>query len=163
VIFVTVGAQMPFDRLVRAVDQWAGERGRPSVVAQIGQTDWRPRHIRAVPFMEPETYVEHCERADQIVAHAGTGSILTALQLGKPIVIMPRRAHLLETRNDHQVATVERFRTMRGVFIAADEDELPNRLDEVTVEGHEPQIGRYAQPQLIEALREFIHGCRLPH
>ena len=41
-IFVTVGAQMPFDRMCKAVDAWAAKRGRSDVFAQIGETEWRP-------------------------------------------------------------------------------------------------------------------------
>lgn len=35
-IFVTVGTQMPFDRLVEAVDQWASTRDRVNVFARSG-------------------------------------------------------------------------------------------------------------------------------
>ena len=108
-IFVTVGAQMPFDRLVKAVDQWAASQGRGDV-AQIGSTDYRPSAIQWTRFLDPEKFKHRFETAKVVVAHAGTGSIITALQLGKPILVMPRRANLRETRNDHQVATADRFR-----------------------------------------------------
>ena len=35
-IFVTVGAQMPFDRLTSSVDRWAASHPTSDVVAQIG-------------------------------------------------------------------------------------------------------------------------------
>jgi UDP-N-acetylglucosamine transferase subunit ALG13 len=54
VIFVTVGAQMPFDRLVKAVDQWAGENGREDIYAQIGQSDYRPSNIQWTKFLKPD-------------------------------------------------------------------------------------------------------------
>ncbi len=37
-IFVTVGEQLPFDRLVRAVDEWAAASGK-EVFAQIGNSE----------------------------------------------------------------------------------------------------------------------------
>src|SRR5262245_2413506 len=110
VIFVTVGAQMPFDRLVRSVDRWAGGRRRTDVVAQIGATDYHPSHMRWQPFLDSEAFGRRYREAQAIVAHAGTGSLITALQIGKPILVMPRRAGLRETRTDHQVATAEQFR-----------------------------------------------------
>jgi len=149
---------MPFDRLVRAVDDWARQTRRDDVLAQIGPTDWTPSHIRWERFVDPHRFLDHCRSADAIVAHAGTGSILTAMQIGKPILVMPRRAALRETRNDHQVATIERFRTMPGVEVAADERELPEKLEKMTRAGYEPLIGRYASGQLIEAIERFIHG-----
>lgn len=35
-IFVTVGTQVQFDRLIRTVDEWAGARARSDIFAQIG-------------------------------------------------------------------------------------------------------------------------------
>src|SRR5579859_3180811 len=108
-IFVTVGAQMPFDRLVRTVDLWAGRKGRRDVFAQVGPTALSPSNIAYEKFLDPASFRAKVEEASVIIAHAGMGSILTALEAGKPILILPRRGDLKETRNDHQVATAQRF------------------------------------------------------
>ena len=133
-IFVTVGGQLPFDRLVRAVDEWAKECGRDDVFAQIGASDSPPHHIRWERFLSPPDFKAKAREAEVIVAHAGMGSILTAIQLGKPIVIMPRRAHLGEHRNDHQLATVSHLSGDVDIAAAANERELVellHRLDEL--------------------------------
>ena len=52
-IFVTVGHQMPFDRLIAAVDAWAGARGRSDVFAQIGTTSLRPASFNAATTFDP--------------------------------------------------------------------------------------------------------------
>lgn len=155
-IFVTVGTQLPFDRLVRVVDAWAGETGRDDVFAQIGPSRFRPEHIRFQPFVEPDEFARRASEATAIIAHAGMGSILTALQHGKPIVIMPRRADLGEQRNDHQLATAARFEGRAGVSVARDERELPEilaRLDQLRASDPIPP---FASPGLIAAIREFI-------
>ena len=156
-IFVTVGTQLPFDRMIRAVDQWAGVRfPRPSVMAQIGPTDFIPQHLTARPFVGVKEFAELARDACVIVSHAGIGSILTAQSFGKPIVIMPRQAMLGEHRNDHQLATAARFRNRPGVFVANDEFELPNILDGFTdLRGSVP-IESLASPSLINAVRQFI-------
>ena len=156
VIFVTVGAQMPFDRLVKTVDQWARERGRDDVIAQIGLTDFRPTHIQWTPFLSTEEFKNRYESANVIVAHAGTGSIITALQLGKPILIMPRRASLRETRNDHQIATSEQFRRFDSVTVAVDEKELISQLDGIVNLHGRQTIEPYASRELVSAIRCFI-------
>ena len=46
-IFVTVGTDGPFDRLISTVDQWAGENGRSDVVAQVGRSTLEPRFVQA--------------------------------------------------------------------------------------------------------------------
>jgi UDP-N-acetylglucosamine transferase subunit ALG13 len=158
-IFVTVGAQMPFDRLVKAVDQWVCERGRDDVFAQIGITEYRPENIQWTPLLSTEEFTLRCETAKVIVAHAGTGSIITALQLGKPILIMPRRASLRETRNDHQVATSEQFRRFDSVVVALDEKELIIQLDRMDNLRGRLAIAPHASRELVGAIRDFIDGA----
>ena len=157
-IFVTVGGQMPFDRMVKTVDKWAMDRSRGDVFAQIGSTDYRPSCIQWTRFLDPAEFKHRFKEARVIVAHAGTGSIITALQLGKPIVVMPRRASLGETRNDHQVATAEQFRRFESVVVARDEEELPARLDTIDQHIGRLAVGPYASSELLGALREFIDG-----
>ena len=162
VIFVTVGAQMPFDRLVKTVDHWARANGRDDVFAQIGQSEYRPSNMQWARFLSPDEFKQKYETAKVIVAHAGTGSLITALQLGKPILIMPRRASLRETRNDHQVATSEQFRRFGSVTVAWDENELIEKLESVDdLRGESRGIEPHASKELIKAMREFIDGDRI--
>jgi UDP-N-acetylglucosamine transferase subunit ALG13 len=128
VIFVTVGGQLPFDRLVHAVDQWASEQQRTDVFAQIGESTSPPKRIQWQRLLSPPDFQAKAREAQVIIAHAGIGSILTALEFGKPMVIMPRRAHLGEHRNDHQWATVKHLSKDIGVAVAADESELIEQL-----------------------------------
>jgi UDP-N-acetylglucosamine transferase subunit ALG13 len=157
-IFVTVGAQMPFDRLVRAVDEWAARRGRDDVFAQIGTTGYRPTRLRWVPFLDPAEFRRRYEAAKVIVAHAGTGTLITALHLGKPILVMPRRASLRETRSDHQVATAQQFRRFPSVAMAGDESELARELDGMDRLAGLRAVGSHASHELVRAIRRFIDG-----
>lgn len=155
-IFVTVGGQTPFDRLIGAVDDWAGARGRDDVFAQIGRTELRPRHVRFAHFLAPNEFRSKVLEARVVVAHAGMGTILTALEVGRPLLVLPRRAALRETRNDHQLATARRFGE-RGVLVAvADERELALRLDGIDALAAATRISNTAPPPLVEALRSFI-------
>jgi UDP-N-acetylglucosamine transferase subunit ALG13 len=157
-IFVTVGSQMPFDRLIRAVDEWAAARGRSDVFAQIGSTDFLPKSISARAFMDPTEFRKCFETADFIVAHAGMGSIITALECGKPIIIMPRRGHLNETRNDHQVAMVRHLSKHGRVIGAMNEEELVNKLDNLGNPKEMDRISPHASAVLISTIRNFVDG-----
>ena len=155
-IFVTVGTQLPFDRLIAAVDAWAGETGVGDVFAQIGPTAYVPRHIEFAQFIPPAECAQRMREADAIVAHAGMGTILNALQLGKPLLVMPRRASLGEHRNEHQSATARRFEDLGSVAVAADADALARKLDTLHALGAAKPISPYASPRLINALSSFI-------
>lgn len=157
-IFVCVGTQLAFDRLIVAVDQWAGAEPGREVFAQIGPSRLRPRHIQHAEFVSPKECSERMTGADAVVAHAGIGTILTALELGKPLLVMPRRAEFGEHRNDHQLATARRFAELGSVSVAFDETELASRLDELDQVTARPQIGACAPEGLLAALRAFIIG-----
>ena len=128
-IFVTVGGQMPFDRLIRTVDEWALSRARSDVFAQIGPSDFRAQAIETTSFINSIEFRRRFEAASLIVAHAGMGTIITALECGKPIIVMPRRGKLRETRNDHQVAMATHLLGQGQVTVAFDEQQLIERLD----------------------------------
>jgi UDP-N-acetylglucosamine transferase subunit ALG13 len=158
VIFITVGHQMPFDRLIRAVDEWAGRRGRRDLVAQVGRTSFRPAHFDAVAYLTPEQFRQRMMQASGIVAHAGTGTIIAALELGKPLLVLPRLSRLGETRNDHQLPTARHFAQAGHILAAFDEAELAARLDELESFRPRSTIDGQASPQLLQKLREFTFG-----
>ena len=155
-ILVTVGAQMPFDRLIMAVDRWARMAGRDDVFAQIGEGSYVPKCARSVRHMNPSEFRQRVIEADLVVAHAGMGTILTALELGRPILVMPRRGELMETRNDHQIATATQLAANGRVSVAMDEAELAAKLRQVGEIQGGGQIGPYASPALLHTLRRFI-------
>lgn len=155
-ILVTVGAQMPFDRMTRAIDAWATLRERDDVFAQIGTTDFVPKHIEWTPFLNPQQFKEKVAQAKIMVAHAGMGSILSALQAGKPILVMPRRGDLRETRNDHQMATAKRFLELGSVEVAFDEQELFTKLDSIDSMTSSKTISPWASDELIAGIQTFM-------
>jgi UDP-N-acetylglucosamine transferase subunit ALG13 len=155
---VTVGTQLPFDRLVRIVDEWAGKAGRRDVVAQIGPGEYQPRHIRYQPFITPTEFSRNVEAASLIISHAGMGTILNALGLGKPVLVLPRQAKLNEHRNDHQLATARRFREQGRIMVAMDDAEMIARLDALEDLSIGERIGPHASPALLNCVRNFIES-----
>lgn len=166
-IFLTTGTQLPFDRLVRAVDQWV-EATAPSceIVAQVlspPRDAYVPRHFGTKARFSPAEYAAAFDRAELIVAHAGMGTILTALTQGKRICIMPRQMRHGEHRNDHQLATAQRLgqrlATHPGLFTARDEQDLPGCLDAALRAGGAGQGGcvdPFADRGFTDRLRRFI-------
>ncbi len=155
-ILITVGGQLPFDRLVRAVDEWAATHRDTHCFAQIGPGGWRPKHMEWVEFLPPPVFREKLEDASLVVAHAGMGTILSALYLGKKLIVVPRFGHLREHRNDHQVATVKRLEAMGLVVYAPDEKQLLSLLDDPDAIKPCRSVSSFASPQLINAVRSFI-------
>ncbi len=157
-IFVTVGSQMPFDRLIAAVDEWAGRNRGCEVFAQIAASSAHPRNMRYTNFMTPTEFARALQGAQLIVGHAGMGTIISALEMGKQLLVMPRLGRLHETRNDHQVATARHFAAQGRVIVADDELDLPAKLDyAMTLGGSEP-IETQASPRLLATIRAFLEA-----
>jgi len=154
-IFVTVGSQMSFDRLITCVDSWA-KNNHHQIFAQIGATTYKPKNIAHTATIDPSIFIQRIQWADVVIAHAGMGSILSCLQYETPIVVMPRRGSLRETRNDHQVATAERFGEQKKISTAMNEDALTSLLDDLSELSLPSAISAHASDQLISSLRKFI-------
>ncbi len=161
-IFLTVGNELPFDRLVRAVDLWCGKKGRKNVfgqVADIGEEGYKPENFEWQEFVSPTEYQSKYDEAELVIGHAGMGTIITAMVKAKPILIMPRRAAFRETRNDHQMATVQQFVKYPGLLVAENELQVGTMLDKWEAR-HEQvvmkSIGPYAEGRLIKTIRDFI-------
>jgi UDP-N-acetylglucosamine transferase subunit ALG13 len=160
VIFVTIGSMFPFDRMIRAMDAWTADEGQgEEVLAQIGAGDYEPRHMTWVRKLDRRTYAETIRRSRLVVAHAGVGSIVTAGELRRPIVVLPRRAHLGEHTSDHQVETVGWLRAKSWVHVADDEGALPACIAAAAAAAAAGErVAQTADPAFIDRLRRFIAG-----
>ncbi len=162
-IFLTVGTQEPFDRLVAAVDAWAATHDVP-VFGQLGALkpeSHRPAHFEWREFISADEYQQRLEASRLLVAHAGMGSIISALTYGKPLVMMARLASLGEHRNEHQLATAAKFEGRPGLHVAAEAGDVGPLVDRVLAEGASgggAGLSPYASPALIETLQGFIRG-----
>jgi UDP-N-acetylglucosamine transferase subunit ALG13 len=157
-IFVTVGADLPFDRLVKAVDDWAGQNGREDFFAQVGDCEYVPRHMQYERFLSSAAFSYKLKLAEFVISHAGTGTILSSLKQGKRMLVMPRRRSLNEARNEHQWATARYFKERGLLNVALDEVSLCRELERRESLPMFPIIGPHATPQLIEALALMING-----
>ena len=146
--------------MMRVIDNWAYEKSRNDVFAQIGEGGWEPEHIPFRHFLPPPEFKEKFDVADLVISHAGMGTILTALHRGKPILVMPKRASLGEHRNEHQTATARWMRKLGNINVAADEYELRDLLDHISELPPPHLIGASASESLVSGLREFIFAER---
>lgn len=77
------------------------------VVWQTGSTDVSDLPIDGRRSISSGEFEEAIVQADVVIAHAGTGTALTCLQLGKRPILVPRRATHDEHVDDHQEQTAD--------------------------------------------------------
>lgn len=86
-IFISVGTQFPFDRLLLAVDDYLDELDLNSnailseIVAQVSGSHYDARNIKCKAYMDSAEFDNVFKQADFIISHAGMGNILKALDL----------------------------------------------------------------------------------
>lgn len=153
-IFVVTGTQLPFDRLIRMLDEIAPQLDE-DIVAQVNGSGYLPRHINTIDLLPPDEFDRLFGSARLIVAHAGIGTIITAMQQQKPVIIFPRIAALGEHRNEHQLATAEKMKEAGWVYVANTKEELSELLQ--TPDLHPLcTIGSSASESLVESITDFI-------
>jgi len=159
-IFLTVGTQLPFERLVRAVDMWASRHPDIEVFAQIGDTKYEPKNMKWVRLLDPKCYNDLLSQAAVVVGHVGMGTIITGVEYGVPLVLMPRQVALGEHRNDHQIASAKQFAKLSGVSIVNNSEQLELEMDRVFSLpkcGDETDARKLSVSQtLIERIERFV-------
>lgn len=153
-ILLTVGTQLPFDRLVRAVDELAPSLSQ-RVFAQIGAGRYSPKNMESTQSIPAAKFSHMVKEATLIISHAGIGSVLTARRFQKPIVLYPRRAAYGEHRNDHQMATIGALRDRRGVYIAEDDATLAKLL-QTRLDAPEAEQVNLSREHLSRTIADFI-------
>jgi UDP-N-acetylglucosamine--N-acetylmuramyl-(pentapeptide) pyrophosphoryl-undecaprenol N-acetylglucosamine transferase len=158
-IVVTVGTnEQPFDRLVRAAAELGG--GEPLVV-QYGASAVPHGRGRWVDFLPFEELAELIDAADAVVSHAGVGSIILACRRGKRPLVVPRRLHLGEAVDDHQLTLARRLSASGMVELVEDERTLGEVLARRAEAGDAVRPGQGGLPgaaELAGDVRSFLQG-----
>jgi UDP-N-acetylglucosamine transferase subunit ALG13 len=163
-VFVSVGSMMPFERLVTTMDAFAAAHPDLDVLIQIGRGRTEPAHARWCRLMPPAEYKAIVGGCRLFVAHAGMGSIITAIESGKPLLMLPRRQSLAEHNTEHQLATATHVGSRPGLHVAADEVDLTARATALLAAGSAPPapppapIAPHASPELIANIKAFINA-----
>ena len=114
-IFVSLGTQdKPFNRIIDYVislkenlKELQGEK----IIIQLGQTKLLKsdneriknlENITIYDMLKPEKMKDIIKDSDIIITHAGVGTIMECLEMGKEIIVVPRKVENLEHVNNHQ-------------------------------------------------------------
>ena len=131
-ILMVCGTQkFPLDRMLVEMDRLieAGMVDEP-VFAQIGHSTYRPKHYEWAEFLPGEMFEEKIRQCRVLVTHGGVGTILTAKELGKLVLVYPRSAKYAEHVDDHQWQIAREFRKREYVLICEEQNLLGQRLRE---------------------------------
>ena len=140
------------------MDEWAHGHDKKTVLAQIGRGEYTPRYMQWKRMLVPSEYRKVVEQSKIIVAHAGMGSFFFAMEMQKPIVMLPRYAARNEHTTDHQVHTLKWLRHKPNVYAAMTEEELPKAIENALANaGNDTsEFHRFAPEQFVQKIRQFL-------
>ena len=126
-VVVTLGSMRSyqFPRAVKRLAAVLPEIVEPDaqILWQVGPTDTSGLGIESHDVIPAGELAWAIGEADLVIAHAGIGSALTALEAGKRPVLLPRRQARGEHVDDHQVLIAEDLE-QRELAVSRDVDEL---------------------------------------
>tara|TARA_Y100000310_G_scaffold322826_1_gene382380 strand:- start:781 stop:1266 length:486 start_codon:yes stop_codon:yes gene_type:complete len=131
-IFVTLGTHpQNFDRLLKEVDLLV-EKGKikEKVFCQIGHSSYKPKSEFA-RFLTLDEFNKKLSEANIVITHAGEGNIGLCKNLGKKMIVIPRRKEFGEHTNDHQLELAEVVEQKKLGLVAWDVKELGKKLEEL--------------------------------
>ena len=154
-IFVTSGSSLPFDRLIRTIDQSVLDGIiREDVFGQIGRGRYEPRNFSFARFLDKEEYDLRIRAASLVIGHAGIGTIMQTLESGTPLLVLPRRKEFGEVVNDHQVCTAKKFEEL-GHLVSFEPETLTAQLERVRI--LRPKARRADPERVAERIGSFLH------
>ena len=155
-IFCTVGTQLPFDRLIEDLIRWAELAEGREMKIQVGESIRFSPSDNFKKFIREPEFSDLFEASTIVVSHAGMGNIIRALDLNKPIVVVPRLASLNEHINDHQTDTVEALSGLPNLFLANDFEEFCEAMCGAEDYIHGRKSANDDLEMLIDNIKEFV-------
>ncbi|MDP3491512.1 MAG: glycosyltransferase [Hyphomonadaceae bacterium] len=154
-LFATVGAILPFDRLVDMVAD-VNSRGEipERILIQTGTGGRVPEAIETVETLSFDLMQSTLKEADIVVCHGGTGSLITALRQGCRIIAVPRLFSKGEVYDDHQAEITSAFAERGLIAVANTADELSQALKDVR--SRPPRLATSDPSELIRYLNELL-------
>jgi len=154
-IFVTVGNwHKGFDRLVEAVDKLKEQRCiTEEVIAQVGSGVYKPANLKVFDYCPPDAFERFLKNSRIVITHAGIGTVYQAINISKPVIVVPRKAARGEHFDDHQEATAEALEKEGKVLVAHEVSDLPEKLKEA--ETFVPSKCK-SNPELMKTVENFL-------
>ena len=124
-ILVTLGTQK--EQFTRLLDYIENSNIEDEIIVQAGHTKYGSKKMKIFDFIPYEEMSGYIEKADLIITHAGTGSVLMPLKKGKKIIVCARDMKYDEHVDNHQQELVEVFKG-EGYVLELNEDNNLNVL-----------------------------------
>ena len=156
-LFATVGATLPYERLLDYVSKAKRDGLIPErVVIQTGKGVAPIENAECFETLDFDQMRAMLAKAEIAVCHGGTGSLITALQAGCRTIAIPRLFERGEHYDNHQLEITEAFEQRGLLFVARTREEFDAAL--VKARGFEPRLATTDPKALIARLDQIVRS-----
>jgi len=124
-ILVTLGTQK--QEFTRLLDKIEKSNIKDKIIVQAGHTKYDSKKMKIFDFIDYDEMEEYVKKANLIITHGGTGSIIGPLKKGKKIIACARLQKYGEHVDNHQNELVNIF-SDEGYILKLDEDDNLNDI-----------------------------------
>ena len=151
-ILVTLGTQkQSFERLLKYVENASIDS---EVIVQKGKTEYVSNKMKVFNFITYDEMSKYIDKADVIITHGGTGSVIGPLRKGKKIIACARLSKYDEHVDDHQTELVSVFASKGYILELNEDNDLTELLEEA--KGFKPKKFKSNSEDFLKKLREEI-------
>lgn len=135
-VLVTTGTRSDynFHRLLRIIDSLCEKKViyAKNLVVQSTDQDYIPKNYKLCQMMSNNEFKSVMSKADIVISHAGTGTVITALKMNKKLILFPRLKDYGEHIDNHQLQICQLFLEKGYVMVAKSEEELEYAIYEAS-------------------------------
>lgn len=129
-VFATIGTQkQKFDRFLDIILK-SKELQNEKIVVQMGGNKYDNTNdkIEIKSYISSDEFEKYMNEADLIICHGGVGTIFTALERGKNVIVIPRLKKYGEHINDHQVDICKQLQDEGYILYLSDGEDIDEKI-----------------------------------
>ncbi|MBR3840688.1 MAG: beta(1,3)galactosyltransferase EpsH [Erysipelotrichales bacterium] len=155
-VFICLGTHdMAFNRLLSMVEECIDSGViNEEVIAQCGCTKYSGEKIKCFDYCPSDEMDNYIKNASYIITHGGTGTIVSALKMGKKVIAVNRLAKYKEHTTDHQIQIISEFVDTGYILGCYEGDLLADKIKELST--FTPNVFVSNTENVLAYLREYI-------
>lgn len=149
-VFVAVGTQkQQFDRLFKLIEESKILEGE-EIIAQSGYTKFDTNKTKMLGFISQEDLDKYTNECDYIICHGGVGTIFTALNKKKKVLVVPRLKKYKEHKNDHQLEICKELEKDGYILYLNEDDDFDKKIMELKEKNFKEYISNEEYLKILE-------------
>lgn len=155
-ILVLLGTQNnSFTRLLDAIQDCVNKGTiKEKVVVQAGYTKYESKNMKIFSMVDKREFSKLLDEAHLIISHGGVGSIVTSLEKGKKVIVVPRLKKYNEHVNNHQIQIARKFKQEGYVKYVLNLKHLDKAISEI--DKFEPKKYVRQESKILSMVENFI-------